>query len=58
MLLRISWLEQAILPKPNIRFRKVAEFFGNSATFLVHPWTVLIIHEPVSQMLKWLVELV
>jgi hypothetical protein len=40
----------------NIRFRKVAEFSGNSATFLVHPCTSLIVHEPMPKMIEWLLE--
>jgi len=50
----VSLPKQAILPKANIRLGKAAEFSGNSATFLVHPWTVLTFHEPVRQMIEWL----
>jgi hypothetical protein len=37
-------------------FRKVAELFGNSATFLVLPWTGLIIREPVPEVIGWPME--
>jgi hypothetical protein len=40
------------------RSRKVAELSGNSATFLVHPGTGLIIREPVREIADWLSELV
>jgi len=46
--------ENGALAETHIGFWKVAKIFHFLATFLVHPWTVLTLHEPVPQMIEWL----
>ena len=56
--MKISFAKEAILPKANIGFGKVAKIFHFLATFQVHPWTVVTFRELVPQMIEWLGKLV
>jgi hypothetical protein len=46
--------ENGALAETDIGFWEVAKIFHFLATFLVHAWTVLTLHEPVPQVIEWL----